>query len=455
MAGGESTAAWALDQERSPRGADPCITGVQEAWRQASRVQQVAVTGSGRPDCSLPHHRIEMAGSDASSDGFDRSPLHGESGGGGEGEEAPAPAPHAEGGGDTGGGEWASAEGSAQVPQAGVEAGAEGAEQKEAPAPAGAATAGSAGGADAKVFIGGLTGDTTEMHLRDHFQPYGDITDAVVMRDKMTQKSRGFGFVTFASADSVERVLADKVCWSLYGVSRYVCAIACARAFLRVCVHMHMCPDARTRPLTQGKHDIAGRNVDVKSAVPRDAMPAPPRRDGPAPAEEVGPVKKIFVGGLDGATRDEDLKEYFAKYGPVAEASVMMDQATQRSRNFGFVTFESTDSVAAVMKDQAAQHVINDKKVDIKRALPKGAQTGRDDRGGVRGGRGGPMRGGPGDRGGGYGGFDRGFGDRGFGDRGGGYGGYDRGGGGGYRGGGGGGGGGYGQLQQSKVGWLD
>ena len=236
VAGGESTAAWALDQERSPRGADPCITGVQEAWRQASRVQQVAVTGSGRPDCSLPHHRIEMAGSDASSDGFDRSPLHGESGGGGEGEEAPAPAPHAEGGGDTGGGEWASAEGSAQVPQAGVEAGAEGAEQKEAPAPAGGATAGSAGGADAKVFIGGLTGDTTEMHLRDHFQPYGDITDAVVMRDKMTQKSRGFGFVTFASADSVERVLADKVCWSLYGVSRYVCAIACARAFLRVCV---------------------------------------------------------------------------------------------------------------------------------------------------------------------------------------------------------------------------
>ena len=180
-----------------------------------------------------------MAGSDASSDGFDRSPLHGESGGGGEVEEAPAPAPYAEGGGDTGGGEWASAEGSAQVPQAGVEAGAEGAEQKEAPAPAGGATAGSAGGADAKVFIGGLTGDTTEMHLKDHFQPYGDITDAVVMRDKMTQKSRGFGFVTFASADSVERVLADKVCWSLYGVSRYVCASACARAFLRVCVCAH------------------------------------------------------------------------------------------------------------------------------------------------------------------------------------------------------------------------
>ena len=115
-------------------------------------------------------------------------------------------------------------------------------------------------------------------------------------------------------------------------------------------------------------------------------MPAPPRRDGPALAEDVGPVKKIFVGGLDGATRDEDLKEYFAKYGPIAEANVMMDQATQRSRNFGFVTFESTDSVAAVMKDQAAQHVINDKKVDIKRALPKGAQTGRDDRGGGRGG---------------------------------------------------------------------
>ena len=46
-------------------------------------------------------------------------------------------------------------------------------------------------------------------------------------------------------------------------------------------------------------------------------------------------MKKIFVGGLDGKTTDAEMREYFSKFGPVAEAQIMMDSATQRSRNFG------------------------------------------------------------------------------------------------------------------------
>jgi len=48
----------------------------------------------------------------------------------------------------------------------------------------------------------------------------------------------------------------------------------------------------------------------------------------------------------------------------------MIDPGTQRSRNFGFVTFESADSVKEVMKSQ--EHVIQDKKVEVKKAIPKG-----------------------------------------------------------------------------------
>ena len=60
------------------------------------------------------------------------------------------------------------------------------------------------------MFVGGLSLDTTADSLRDYFSKWGEITDAVVMKDGQTRRSRGFGFVTYASAESVDEVLHDK-----------------------------------------------------------------------------------------------------------------------------------------------------------------------------------------------------------------------------------------------------
>jgi RNA recognition motif-containing protein len=51
-----------------------------------------------------------------------------------------------------------------------------------------------------KVFIGGVSWETTEDGLRAHFGKYGTLTDAALMKDKYTGQPRGFGFVTFADA---------------------------------------------------------------------------------------------------------------------------------------------------------------------------------------------------------------------------------------------------------------
>lgn len=45
------------------------------------------------------------------------------------------------------------------------------------------------------------------------------------------------------------------------------------------------------------------------------------------------------------------LKEHFSSYGKVAEHQIMVDHSTGRSRGFGFVTFESEDSIERVMSD--------------------------------------------------------------------------------------------------------
>lgn len=47
-----------------------------------------------------------------------------------------------------------------------------------------------------KLFVGGLPYHTTDKSLREHFNVYGDIEEAVVITDRQTGKSRGYGFVS-------------------------------------------------------------------------------------------------------------------------------------------------------------------------------------------------------------------------------------------------------------------
>ncbi|KAM1684355.1 hypothetical protein TB2_035117 [Malus domestica] len=63
---------------------------------------------------------------------------------------------------------------------------------------------------EGKLFIGGLAWDTNEDKLTDYFNQYGDVTQTVIMRDKVTGRPRGFGFVVFSDPSLIDRVLNDK-----------------------------------------------------------------------------------------------------------------------------------------------------------------------------------------------------------------------------------------------------
>lgn len=60
-----------------------------------------------------------------------------------------------------------------------------------------------------KIFVGGLPYHTTDKSLREHFESYGDIEEAVVITDRQTGKSRGYGFVTMADRAAAERACKD------------------------------------------------------------------------------------------------------------------------------------------------------------------------------------------------------------------------------------------------------
>ncbi|WXC60699.1 Cinnamyl-alcohol dehydrogenase Flavonol reductase/cinnamoyl-CoA reductase [Fusarium graminearum] len=59
----------------------------------------------------------------------------------------------------------------------------------------------------AKVYVGNLGWNTTDDSLRNAFQDYGEILDSIVMRDRDTGRSRGFGFVTFGSSQEAETAI--------------------------------------------------------------------------------------------------------------------------------------------------------------------------------------------------------------------------------------------------------
>jgi RNA recognition motif-containing protein len=84
-------------------------------------------------------------------------------------------------------------------------------------------------------------------------------------------------------------------------------------------------------------------------------------------------AKKLFVGNLPYTTTNEDLGEFFAKYGEVLSAAVVMDRATGRSKGFGFV--EMTDDAAAdaaiAAADSEAGAEMDGRKLTISEARPK------------------------------------------------------------------------------------
>ncbi|KAL1476500.1 hypothetical protein MTO96_018488 [Rhipicephalus appendiculatus] len=52
-----------------------------------------------------------------------------------------------------------------------------------------------------KIFVGGLPYHTTDKSLRQFFESFGEIEEAVVITDRQTGKSRGYGFVTMANVN--------------------------------------------------------------------------------------------------------------------------------------------------------------------------------------------------------------------------------------------------------------
>uniref|UniRef100_A0A5F9CSI5 Heterogeneous nuclear ribonucleoproteins A2/B1 n=1 Tax=Oryctolagus cuniculus TaxID=9986 RepID=A0A5F9CSI5_RABIT len=169
-----------------------------------------------------------------------------------------------------------------------------------------------------KLFIGGLSFETTEESLRNYYEQWGKLTDCVVMRDPASKRSRGFGFVTFSSMAEVDAAMA-------------------------------------ARP-----HSIDGRVVEPKRAVARE--------ESGKPGAHVT-VKKLFVGGIKEDTEEHHLRDYFEEYGKIDTIEIITDRQSGKKRGFGFVTFDDHDPVDKIVLQK--YHTINGHNAEVRKALSR------------------------------------------------------------------------------------
>jgi RNA recognition motif-containing protein len=59
-----------------------------------------------------------------------------------------------------------------------------------------------------KLFVGSLSWNTDDRGLQEAFAPFGQVTEAVVITDRETGRSRGFGFVTFEDDEGADKAVA-------------------------------------------------------------------------------------------------------------------------------------------------------------------------------------------------------------------------------------------------------
>ncbi|KAK2096215.1 Heteroproteinous nuclear ribonucleoprotein A1 [Saguinus oedipus] len=157
-----------------------------------------------------------------------------------------------------------------------------------------------------KLFIGGLSFETTDESLRSHSEQWGMLTDCVVMRDPNTKCSRGFGLVTYAAVEEVDAAI-------------------------------------NARP-----HKVDGRVVEPKKVVSRE--------DSQRPGAHLT-VKKIFVGGIKEDTEEHHLRDYFEQYGKIEVIEIMTDRGSGKKRGFAFVNFDDHVSVDKIVIQK--YHTVN------------------------------------------------------------------------------------------------
>ncbi|KAL0328432.1 UNVERIFIED_CONTAM: UBP1-associated protein 2C [Sesamum calycinum] len=163
-----------------------------------------------------------------------------------------------------------------------------------------------------KLFIRGLGWETTTEKLRALFSSYGELDEAVVILDKVTGKSKGYGFITFKHIDGAILALKEP-----------------------------------------------SKKIDGRMTVTQLAAAGISGGGGPGAGGGVGGVnnavdvslRKIYVSNVPYDMPAERLLQHFSMYGEIEEGPLGFDKATGKSKGFALFVYKTAEAARASLVD--------------------------------------------------------------------------------------------------------
>ncbi|VAH69078.1 unnamed protein product [Triticum turgidum subsp. durum] len=168
-----------------------------------------------------------------------------------------------------------------------------------------------------KLVVFGLPWDVDSEGLRKHMAKFGPLEDCIVMKDRFSGRSRGFGYVTFSSADDVKNVL-------------------------------------------ECEHFLGNRPLEVKIAIPREELKAQP------PGTKT--ATRIFVGRIPQSADESMFRRHFEAFGEIIDLYMPKEHGSKGHRGIGFITFQSAESVDSIMQES---HELDGTTLHVDHATPK------------------------------------------------------------------------------------
>ncbi|ESQ30095.1 hypothetical protein EUTSA_v10011518mg [Eutrema salsugineum] len=179
-----------------------------------------------------------------------------------------------------------------------------------------------------KLFIRGLAAETTTEGLRSLFSNYGDLEEAIVILDKVTAKSKGYGFVTFKHVDGALLALKEP-----------------------------------------------SKKIDGRVTVTQ--LAAAGNQGATAHVSDIS-MRKIYVANVPFDMPADRLLNQFLAYGDIEEGPLGFDKVTGKSRGFALFVYKTAEGAQAALADPVK--VIDGKNLQCKLAIDgkKGKPPGQD-----------------------------------------------------------------------------
>lgn len=162
------------------------------------------------------------------------------------------------------------------------------------------------------VFVQQIAARAEQRHLRAFFEQVGPVIDAQIVKDRVTHRSKGVGYVEFKSEETVPKAI-ELTGQKLKGVPIIV-------------------------QLTEAEKNRASR--------------AAAAGEGGAATNNGAPFHRLFIGNIHFSVTEEDLKEIFSPFGPIEQITLQRDdKIATRSKGYGFVQFVDPKDAKEALRD--------------------------------------------------------------------------------------------------------